>query len=82
MTIMRTAPLLFAALLFGCADPQAADVVEVLDAQVSAWNAGSVDGYMAGYWNSEEVTFVSGGTVPRGYEVVRDRYHHTSLAAE
>lgn len=63
-----------AVLLFGCAQPRQQEVLDVLQAQVRAWNAGSVDGYMEGYWNSSDLTFVSGGTVTKGYDVVRERY--------
>ncbi|MCX6134686.1 MAG: nuclear transport factor 2 family protein [Ignavibacteriales bacterium] len=51
-----------------------ADVRKVLMDQVKAWNDGSVEGYMKGYWNSDSTTFVSGGTVTRGYRGVLARY--------
>jgi ketosteroid isomerase-like protein len=35
------------------------DVRDLLDKQVAAWNRGDLDGYMAGYWNSNELTFYS-----------------------
>ncbi len=46
----------------------------VLDAQVAAWNRGDLDGFMAGYWNSDEMTFCSGGTVTKGWQATLDRY--------
>lgn len=66
--------------LLGCAHVQQEDVLAVLQAQVQAWNAGSVEGYMQGYWNSPELTFVSGGSVTKGYDVVLERYrrHYNS----
>ena len=79
--ITRIVPI-FAVLLLGCAGPQRSAILEVLDAQVNAWNAGSVDGYMEGYWKSEAVTFVSGGSVTKGYEVVRDRYRRNYSTPE
>ena len=39
-----------------------------LDAQVAAWNAGSVRGFMDGYARTDTLTFLSGGTVRRGWE--------------
>jgi ketosteroid isomerase-like protein len=51
-----------------------ADIRKVLVDQIKAWNDGSVDGYMNGYWNSDSTTFVSGGTVTRGYRDVLARY--------
>jgi len=45
----------------------------VLDAQVAAWNAGDIDGYMAGYARSDDTMFV-GADVTLGWSKVRDRY--------
>jgi len=49
-------------------------VETVLDDQVAAWNNGDIEGYMRGYWNSDETIFVSGGTVVHGYNRVLSRY--------
>jgi len=64
----------------GCAQPQRQEVLDVLHAQREAWNAGSVEGYMEGYWDAPDLTFVSGGTVTKGYDVVLERYrsHYSS----
>lgn len=45
----------------------------VLDVQAAAWNRGDIDGYMAGYAQSDETMFV-GTDVTRGWTKVRDRY--------
>ena len=45
-----------------------------LDAQVSAWNRGDIDGFMEAYARSPKTTFVSGDEVTRGWQTVRDRY--------
>lgn len=47
----------------------------VLSAQQDAWNNGDIDGFMQGYWQSPELRFASGGTVTRGWQATRDRYH-------
>lgn len=47
---------------------------EVLDAQVSAWNKGDLEGFMAGYWKSPDLTFFSGKTEVRGWQATLDRY--------
>src|SRR5262245_66685660 len=52
----------------------AADVRKVLDEQVVAWNKGDLVGFMKGYWNSKELTFVSGKDVTRGWQATLDRY--------
>jgi beta-aspartyl-peptidase (threonine type) len=51
-----------------------AAVRAVLDAQVEAWNRGDIEGYMAGYWRSEETVFVSGDSLTRGWQTVLARY--------
>ena len=51
-----------------------AGVRAILDEQVQAWNKGDVDGFMKGYANSAETTFVSGDTITRGWQTVLDRY--------
>ena len=46
----------------------------LLAAQVAAWNKGDLEGYMAGYWNSPELTFYSGGSVTSGWRSTLERY--------
>ena len=46
----------------------------VLFDQQDAWNRGDLDGFMAGYWNDERLTFSSGGTVTRGWQPTLERY--------
>jgi len=50
------------------------EIRAVLSAQVDAWNRGDIDAFMIGYWRSPETRFASGGTITRGWDVVRDRY--------
>ncbi len=45
-----------------------AGVRAVLDAQVEAWNAGSIRGYMEGYAEADSLVFLSGTAVRRGWE--------------
>ena len=45
-----------------------ADVRAVLDAQVRAWNAGSVRDFMGGYAEVDSLVFLSGTAVRRGWE--------------
>jgi ketosteroid isomerase-like protein len=64
----------------GCAHmPSTAATAEpeiraVLDAQVRAWNAGDLRGFMEGYARSERTRFQSGGEVSLGWQTVFDRY--------
>jgi beta-aspartyl-peptidase (threonine type) len=50
------------------------DIRAVLEAQVVAWNKGDLDGFMAGYWNSEKLSFISGGTITSGWKATKERY--------
>ncbi len=52
----------------------AADIKQVMDDQVAAWNKGDLGGFMKGYWNSKDLTFVSGKDVTRGWQETLDRY--------
>ena len=49
-------------------------IEKILFDQVAAWNAGDIDGYMKGYWNSDSTVFLSGGNITRGYSGVLSRY--------
>ncbi|HJU56147.1 MAG TPA: nuclear transport factor 2 family protein [Pyrinomonadaceae bacterium] len=46
----------------------------VLDAQAAAWNRGDIEGYMDGYARSDDIVFVSGDNVTRGWQATFDRY--------
>ena len=68
--------LLFAATVFAQSKNEriAAEIRRVMDAQVIAWNAGDIDAFMRGYWNSPELIFVSGDNVTKGWQPTIDRY--------
>ncbi len=51
-----------------------AAINKVLNTSTAAWNAGDIPGFMASYWQSENLRFASGGDVNFGWEPVRDRY--------
>ena len=50
------------------------EIRRVLDAQMIAWNKGDIEGFMKGYWNSPELTFVSGTNVTKGWQPTLERY--------
>jgi uncharacterized protein (TIGR02246 family) len=52
----------------------AAEIQSVIRAQQDAWNRGDIDGFMNGYARLPSTIFISGDTVRRGWETVRDRY--------
>jgi ketosteroid isomerase-like protein len=54
---------------------QVATAVEkVLRQQQDAWNRHDLEGFMAGYWNSPELTFFSGAKTASGWQATLDRY--------
>jgi ketosteroid isomerase-like protein len=54
-----------------------AGVEHVLRTQQDAWNRHDLEGFMAGYWNSPELTFFSGAKENRGWQATMDRYRAT-----
>lgn len=55
------------------ADGKAA-IQQVLRTQQDAWNHHDLDAFMAGYVNSPELTFFSGGQERHGWQETMDRY--------
>jgi uncharacterized protein (TIGR02246 family) len=49
-------------------------VEAVLQEQAAAWNKGDLNRFLATYWDSDELTFYSGGTVTKGHKGVAQRY--------
>jgi ketosteroid isomerase-like protein len=84
---MRTGPLLVWVLLpfwftLTCSgqashSDRKSQVVQVLQAQQASWNRHDLDGFMAGYWNSADLTFFSGANRNSGWQSMLDHYHKT-----
>ncbi|HET7107593.1 MAG TPA: DUF4440 domain-containing protein [Candidatus Acidoferrum sp.] len=51
-----------------------AAIVAVLTTQQNDWNKGDIRGFMAGYWNSSELTFAGTRGFTRGWQPVLARY--------
>jgi ketosteroid isomerase-like protein len=69
--------LLISALIASAQDsnPQATTAVQqVLRLQQDAWNRHDLEGFMAGYWNSPELTFFSGAKMASGWQPTLDHY--------
>jgi beta-aspartyl-peptidase (threonine type) len=49
-------------------------IEHVLHQQQEAWNRHDLEGFMAGYWNSAELTFFSAGKEQDGWQATMDRY--------
>ncbi len=69
--------LLIALLLYPCtviAQTDDARIRAVLDKQMKAWNEGSIEEYMQGYWNSDSLVFVGKSGPTYGYKETLERY--------
>jgi len=49
-------------------------ILAVLTTQQNDWNKGDIRGFMAGYWNSSELTFAGTRGFTRGWQPVMERY--------
>ena len=60
------------------------DARTLLQSQQSAWNRHDLEGFMASYWKSDDLTFFSGGNITRGWQPTLDRYrqHYQSPGTE
>ena len=80
---LLTAVLLFSFVSSVCSqqnsegDAGKAAVENVLRVQQEAWNRHDLDGFMAGYWKSAELTFFSGAKQTGGWQATLDRYKLT-----
>jgi beta-aspartyl-peptidase (threonine type) len=55
-------------------DGAKAAIEHVLRTQQEAWNRHDLEGFMAGYWNSPQLTFFSGAKEHDGWQATIDRY--------
>jgi len=73
-----SAMLILAFLSLACAGPDQdsmGEILRVLQIQKEAWNRGDLEGYMAYYWKSAELTFQSGANRVRGWDTLLERYN-------
>ena len=57
------------------------EVRALLQRQQDAWNRRDLEGFMAGYWKSDDLTFFSGGSITRGWQPTLDRYRQRYQSA-
>lgn len=73
--------LLLTSILAIAVDPPNQDtksaVEQVLHAQQEAWNRHELEAFMAGYWNSPDLTFFSGARETSGWKGALERYRKT-----
>ncbi len=46
----------------------------ILDEQQEAWSNNDLEGFMEGYWQSDSLTYYSGGNVTQGWQTTLDNY--------
>ncbi len=54
--------------------PDEANIRKVLGEQVEAWNTGSVENFMKGYWQNDSLLFIGKAGVTYGWQKTRDNY--------
>ena len=52
------------------------EIRAVLDRQVEAWNRRDLEGFMHGYWKSNQLSFYSDGAKTNGWQATIDRYRN------
>jgi uncharacterized protein (TIGR02246 family) len=68
----------------GCAKDRVDEsaIRRVIEAQQASWNAGDVEGFMAGYAQRDDLVFTSGGKIRRGWKSTLNRYRQRYPDAE
>lgn len=56
------------------------EIHRLLTTQVAAWNNKDLEGFMAGYWRSPDLTFFSGGNIAQGWQAALERYQRNYQA--
>ncbi len=76
MRLRLLAALLFLAAPFSSAAdaPGEKEIRAIIAAQAAAWNAGSLEGFMAGYEKSADIRFVGSKGITRGWDAILARY--------
>lgn len=59
-------------------NPEISNIRLVLEKQQECWNNGDINGFMQGYWNSEELIFTSAKHIPTyGWQNTLERYQNS-----
>ncbi len=73
-------PLVVLLLTFSCkttkptATDDVAQIRSILLAQQKAWSDNDLEGFMSGYWQSDELTYFSGGKITKGWNTTLANY--------
>lgn len=58
----------------GVPDSDLSQIQSIMDAQEEAWNRGSLDDFMNGYWKSDSLIFIGKSGVTYGWSKTLDNY--------
>ena len=58
------------------------EILKVMENQVKAWNEGSVEGYMQGYWKSDSLRFIASLGIQYGWNLTFDMYNKSFKSKE
>ncbi len=50
------------------------EIMSIMNNQISCWNKGDLDCFMAGYWHSDSVMYIGGSGLKYGYQTALDNY--------
>lgn len=73
---------LFGGQSFAQSNKDEAAIRKVMVEQATAWNRGDLDGFMLGYWRSDELRFISGDRITRGWQATLDNYKRSYNSPE
>lgn len=73
--LMRVFCFIALVALFGCSKAVShLEIRAVLARQVAAWNCGDIEGFMEGYWKSDQMLFTSPTSTTKGWRATLERY--------
>ena len=49
-------------------------ILDIIKKQKIAWTNGDLEGFMQGYWQSDSLTYYSGGKITRGWQTTLENY--------
>lgn len=50
-------------------------ILSILNTQSKSWNAGKIDEFMKGYWNSDSLMFIGSSGITYGYNTTLESYY-------
>ncbi len=69
--------LILAVSAYAAEPPSVVATRNLLAVQRDAWNRADIDGFMQGYWHSEDLRFAGGDSFRSGWQETIDRYRKT-----